>query len=185
MVFPFLVVLTIFFLVQVKNVNSKLNNPDDTSFGSETSASKIKEDKDDDFPPVDEEFKNDKEPERESEPVFTQTQEPQPEPEPEPEPQPVVTGDLGLEYQINSWGPGYTVNFRVVNKGEVVNTWKLKLAKSDVKIDSSWCVKVASEGDYYVITPEFWNSTVGNGATADFGIQGSGAIGNSISYTIE
>ncbi|MBR5158517.1 MAG: shikimate dehydrogenase [Bacteroidaceae bacterium] len=88
MAFPFLVVLTIFFLVLVKNVNAKLNNPDDTSFGSETSASETKEDKDDDFPPVDEEFKNDKEPERESEPVFTQTQEPQPEPEPEPEPQP-------------------------------------------------------------------------------------------------
>lgn len=127
----------------------------------------------------------DPEPEPEPEPQPEPEPEPQPEPEPEPEPQPVVTGDLGLEYQINSWGTGYTVNFRVVNKGNVVNGWKLKLAKSDVVIDSSWCVKVASEGDYYVITPESWNSTVGNGQTADFGIQGSGAIGSSISYILE
>ena len=81
MVFPFLVVLTIIFLVLVKNVNTKLNNPDgDQTFGSETSASEIKEDETDDFPPVEEEFQNNKEPERESEPVFTQTQEPEPEP---------------------------------------------------------------------------------------------------------
>ena len=93
MVFPFLVVLTIFFLVLVKNVNAKLNNPDDTSFGSETGASEIKEDKDDDFPPVEEEFKNNREPEREPEPVFTQTQEPEtqePEIQPEPQQEPVV-----------------------------------------------------------------------------------------------
>ena len=88
MVFPFLVVLTIIFLALVKNVNSKLNNPDDTSFGSETSGSQSEENKDDDFPPVDEVFQNNKEPERESEPVFTQTQEPEPEPEPQPEPKP-------------------------------------------------------------------------------------------------
>ncbi|WP_022764835.1 carbohydrate-binding protein [Butyrivibrio sp. XPD2006] len=127
----------------------------------------------------------DPEPEPEPQPEPEPEPQPEPEPEPQPEPQPVVTGDLGLEYQINSWGTGYTVNFRVVNKGNVVNGWKLKLAKSDVVIDSSWCVKVASEGDYYVITPESWNSTVGNGQTADFGIQGSGAIGSSISYTLE
>ena len=71
MVFPFLVVLTIIFLALVKNVNSKLNNPDDTSFGSETSGSQSEENKDDDFPPVDEVFQNNKEPERDSEPVFT------------------------------------------------------------------------------------------------------------------
>ena len=85
MAFPFLVVLAIIFMVLVKNVNAKLNNPDDTSFGSETGTPEVEEVKDDDdFPPVDEVFKNDKEPERESEPVFTRTQEPQPEPQPEP-----------------------------------------------------------------------------------------------------
>jgi cellulase/cellobiase CelA1 len=92
---------------------------------------------------------------------------------------------MALEYQINSWGTGYTVNFRAVNKGDAVNTWILKLAKSDVTIDSSWCVNVASEGDYYVITPMSWNSQLGNGSAADFGIQGSGSIGTTIGYTFE
>ena len=87
MAFPFLVVLT--------NVNAKLNNPDgDQTFGSETSASEIKEDETDDFPPVEEEFQNNKEPEREPEPVYTQSQEQQPEPEPKPQPEPVVAQHL-------------------------------------------------------------------------------------------
>ena len=74
MAFPFLVVLAIIFMVLVKNVNAKLNNPDDTSFGSETGTPQVEEVKDDDdFPPVDEVFKNDKEPEREPEPVFTRS----------------------------------------------------------------------------------------------------------------
>ena len=91
MAFPFLVVLTIIFLVLVKNVNTKLNNPDgDQTFGSETSASEIKEDETDDFPPVEEEFQNNKEPEREPETIFTQEPQPEPEPEPQPQPEPVV-----------------------------------------------------------------------------------------------
>ena len=91
MAFPFLVVLTIIFLVLVKNVNAKLNNPDgDQTFGSETSASEIKEDETDDFPPVEEEFQNNKEPEREPETIFTQEPEPEPKPEPEPQPEPVA-----------------------------------------------------------------------------------------------
>ena len=91
MAFPFLVVLTIFFLVLVKNVNRKLNNPDDTPFGTGTTLSDNSEQTEtesDGFPPVDEVFQDKKEAEREPESVVTPDQESEPEPEPEPEPQP-------------------------------------------------------------------------------------------------
>ena len=72
--FTLLFVLAILFLVLVKGVNSKLNTPDDdTSFGSETNASETKEVKDDDFPPVDEVFKEqENEPEIKPEPIVTE-----------------------------------------------------------------------------------------------------------------
>ncbi len=73
MALPFLFVLAMIFVILVKNVNSKLNDPDD-SIGSDTVSSS---------PTVDEH----KEPETEPqpEPVFTKTAEPQPEPaEPAP-----------------------------------------------------------------------------------------------------
>jgi shikimate dehydrogenase len=85
MAFPFLFVLAAIFIILVKNVNSKLNNPDD-SLGSDTVSSNPTE-KDPDFPPVDEVFNEHKEPETEPqpEPVFTQAAKPQPEPaEPAP-----------------------------------------------------------------------------------------------------
>ncbi len=111
--------------------------------------------------------------------------EPEPEPEPQPEPGPAPT-DRKLEYQINSWGTGYTVNFSVMNTtNSEIRGWKLKLNKNDVKIDSSWCVKVTEEGNYYVITPEDWNATLYVNGGAYFGIQGSGAIGSTIDYILE
>ncbi|SFN60429.1 Carbohydrate binding module (family 6) [Pseudobutyrivibrio sp. UC1225] len=115
-------------------------------------------------------------------PVVTPT----PTPVVTPTPTPVVKKDLAFEYQINSWGTGYTVNFAVVNKtGKTVDGWKVKISKKDVKIDSSWCVNVAEEGNYYVITPMSWNSTIYNGGSAQFGIVGSGAIGSTIDYVLE
>ena len=109
-----------------------------------------------------------------------------PTPVPTATPTPVVNKDLAFEYQINSWGTGYTVNFAVVNKtGKNVDGWKVKLSKKDVKIDSTWCVNVAEEGDYYVITPMSWNKTIYNGGSAQFGIVGSGKIGSSINYVLE
>ena len=83
MAFSLLLILTLLFLILVKRVNSKLDSPDDTSYGSDTSIPRDTEKTDtesDDFPPVEEEFKDNDESESESE------SEPKPEPEPEPEP---------------------------------------------------------------------------------------------------
>ena len=78
-----LFVLAVLFVVLVKGVNNKLNTPDEDSFGSEVNDRPRKEEEpetvSDEFPPVDEVFK-----EKEEEPVV--------EPEPETvEPEPVFT----------------------------------------------------------------------------------------------
>lgn len=73
---------------------------------------------------------------------------------------------------------------KVTNKtGAAVNTWTLKLDKSTVNITSSWNVNVKESGNYYVITPVSWNANLGNGASTEFGICGSGNIGNTIGYS--
>ena len=93
--------------------------------------------------------------------------------------------ELGLQYEINSWGSGYTVNFKVVNNSTTtVNNWTLKIKKSDLTVDNCWCVKVAEEGEYYVFTPETWNSTIGANGNATFGLNGSGSIGNTLNFIL-
>ncbi|WP_028242789.1 carbohydrate-binding protein [Pseudobutyrivibrio ruminis] len=93
--------------------------------------------------------------------------------------------DLGLQYEINSWGTGYTVNFKVVNNSTTtVNNWTLKIKKSDITVDNCWCAKVAEEGEYYVFTPETWNSTIGANGNATFGLNGSGSIGNTLNFIL-
>ncbi len=108
-----------------------------------------------------------------------------PEPEPQPEPTPAADG-LDVSYTINNWGSGYQVLIKVKNDSkETVDNWTVKVSKNEVKIDSSWCVNVEEQGNYYVITPMSWNSTVMPGASVDFGIQGAGTIGTSIDVTVE
>ncbi len=114
-----------------------------------------------------------------------------PDPTPvDPDPQPVdptpVSGALKAEYTINNWGSGYQVLIKVKNdSASRVDGWTLKISKSEVKIDSSWCVNIAEEGGYYVITPMSWNSSLEPSASVDFGIQGSGSIGNSVDISVQ
>ena len=77
------------------------------------------------------------------------------------------------------------VNFKVVNNSTTtVNNWTLKIKKSDLTVDNCWCVKVAEEGEYYVFTPETWNSTIGANGNATFGLNGSGSIGNTLNFIL-
>lgn len=118
------------------------------------------------------------------EPQPEPTPEPQPDPEPTPDPTPVPEG-LTLDYSINSWGSGYQVSYKVSNNtGSAIDTWTLKLDKSQVNISNSWNVNVTEEGNYYVITPVEWNGHIENGASIEFGSLGDGQIGDTIDYTI-
>ena len=99
---------------------------------------------------------------------------------------PSTTEGKDVTYTINSWGTGYLVNFKVTNNtGAAVDGWTVKIRKDQVNIDSSWCVNITEEGDYYVITPLSWNTHVENGQTIEFGLIGTGSIGDSIYVTVE
>ena len=120
---------------------------------------------------------------------------PQPEPEqpdpenPDPEPSPAPTpGREGLkaDYTIHNWGSGYQVVIKVKNESDSkIEGWTVKVSKKDVKIDTSWCVNIEETDDYYVITPLFWNSNLEPGASAEFGVQGTGSIGDTVDVTVE
>ncbi|SDI11620.1 arabinoxylan arabinofuranohydrolase [Pseudobutyrivibrio sp. 49] len=120
------------------------------------------------------------------EPVDNSTAQPTPTPTPTPVPtqQPTPTPSAaasGLEasIRINSWGSGYTATVKVSNTtGKTVNGWTIKLKKSEVKIDSIWSVNMKESGDYYVITPAEWNSSLSNGASTEFGFNGTGSVGS-------
>ena len=102
-----------------------------------------------------------------------------------PQPSTPVSANLKLNYNINNWGSGYQVNFKVSNDTLAdVSGWTLKIKKSDINIGSSWNVTVNEVGDYYVITPLSYNSNIAKGRSVEFGIQGSGRIGNTINYTL-
>ena len=104
---------------------------------------------------------------------------------PTPAPQPAATG-LKATASINSWGSGYTANIKISNNtGKNVNGWTLKLKKSEVKMDSSWNVNVKESGDYYVITPVSWNSSIANGGSVEFGFNGSGSVSNNLYMDVQ
>lgn len=93
--------------------------------------------------------------------------------------------NLKLDYSTNNWGSGYQVNFTITNQSlAAVNTWTLKVKKSDIQIDTQWNVNLKEEGDYYVITPVDWNSKIEKGASVSFGVQGSKKINKTINYIL-
>jgi arabinoxylan arabinofuranohydrolase len=106
-------------------------------------------------------------------------------PDPGQPDQPIVEGK-DVTYTINNWGTGYLVNFKVTNNtGAAVSGWTVKVRKDQVNIDSSWCVNIKEEGDYYVITPLEWNTNLAPGQSVEFGIIGTGSIGTSIEVTVQ
>lgn len=91
-----------------------------------------------------------------------------------------------LSYSINNWGDGYTVSFKLTNNtNEDMSDYSIKVKKDQLNISSSWCIEIAEEGDYYVLTPMSWNSTLSKGHIFEFGINGNGSIGSTIDYTID
>lgn len=92
---------------------------------------------------------------------------------------------LSLKSDINSWGAGYQVNITIKNdSAQDVNSWTLKIKKSDLVFDSYWNINVNEDGGYYVITPKDWNSEILANQSVSFGIQGSGAGKADFSYIL-
>ena len=94
---------------------------------------------------------------------------------------PSTDSGLKADYTISNWGSGYQVSFKITNNTSAkVNTWTLKVKKSELNINTSWNVNIKESGDYYVITPVSWNSAIEKGSSIEFGVQGTGSIGNTI-----
>ena len=96
-----------------------------------------------------------------------------------------VTNNLKVDYTINNWGSTNQVNFKITNNSSsTISTWTLKVKKSDVSITTGWNINLSESGDYYVITPVGWNSSIAPGQSIEFGTQGNGNANKTINYLI-
>ncbi len=87
------------------------------------------------------------------------------------------TNELKLDYSVNNWGAAGQIDFKITNNSSAdINTWTLKLKKSEINITNSWNINVKESGDYYVITPVSWNSNISSKGNIEFGIQFSGNV---------
>lgn len=88
-----------------------------------------------------------------------------------------TTTNLAITSNINSWETGYTCNFKVTNtSNQTLNTWSFKLLKSDFDITNSWGCTVTEDGDYLIISPASYNTTLSPKNSVEFGIQGNGNL---------
>ena len=96
-----------------------------------------------------------------------------------------AVSDLSVKADVNSWGVGYTVTFTVANtSNEAVDSWTIRIKKSDINITNIWCAEVAETDDYYIITPMSWNANLASGGSTQFGLQGAGAIDADLDFEI-
>ncbi len=95
--------------------------------------------------------------------------------------------DLDLSYEIQNWETGHNVFFKLTNNSDTqLNGWTLKINKNDCKIDSSWGVNVEETDEFYILTPQDYNTVLNGHSETSFGIQGPDSIeGSSIEYTLE
>ncbi|MGN0143993.1 MAG: carbohydrate-binding domain-containing protein [Clostridium sp.] len=94
-------------------------------------------------------------------------------------------GSLSLTTSLNSWEGGYIISFDIKNiSDETINKWSLKIKKENLDIVDHWCVNLEDSGDYIIITPEEWNSSLTPGQTINFGIQGTGTGSTDFSYEL-
>ena len=93
---------------------------------------------------------------------------------------------VDISYDLNSWGTGYWVGYKLTNNSKyALKNWTVKLSKEQVNIDSSWCVNIETTDDEYILTPLSWNTNVASGATIEFGFLGDGETDGKIEADIE
>jgi len=117
-------------------------------------------------------------------PTATPTQRPTATPTQRPTSTPVVSGGLKVNAVLNDWGSGYEYQVTLKNEGAAVDSWTIKVKKSDININNSWCVNIAESGDYYVMTPFSWNSRIEKGQSINFGLQGSGSHAANVEFKL-
>lgn len=71
--------------------------------------------------------------------------------------------DVKLSSEYSNWGTNYQYKVFIENEGKAIETWEVKVKKSDLNIDKSWGVNIDEQDDCYVLTPFSWNSHIGKG----------------------
>lgn len=98
----------------------------------------------------------------------------------------VSKNGVDISYDLNSWGTGYWVGYKLTNNSKyALKDWTVKLSKEQVNIDSSWCVNIETTDYEYILTPLSWNTNVASGATIEFGFLGVGETDGKIEADIE
>ena len=98
----------------------------------------------------------------------------------------VSKNGVDISYDLNSWGTGYWVGYKLTNNSKyALKNWTVKLSKEQVNIDSSWCVNIETTDDEYILTPLSWNTNVASGATIEFGFLGVGETDGKIEASLE
>jgi cellulase/cellobiase CelA1 len=77
------------------------------------------------------------------------------------------TAAIGLQ---SDWGTGYCANVRLSNSGTATITdWTVELELNQSTVNNLWSGTFTTSGSRISVRPLAWNSTVGSGASTDFG----------------
>nr|WP_241562246.1 cellulose-binding domain-containing protein [Streptomyces hoynatensis] len=85
-----------------------------------------------------------------------------------------ATAGCSVEYTVNQWQGGYTAAVHVTNLGDPLSSWQLEWTYAgDQRVTSAWNARVTQTGSEVVAVGESYNSSLGTGASVDFGMQGT------------
>ncbi|MEN8905849.1 MAG: glycoside hydrolase family 9 protein [Clostridiales bacterium] len=78
--------------------------------------------------------------------------------------------DYEIDYDMNSWDTGATVNITITNNSSPIDGWRLEWDfLEDQKIINLWGGKYTQEGRNISVTNENWNSQIPTGGSVTFG----------------
>ena len=103
----------------------------------------------------------------------------------EPDKKPVES-KLDLKTSVAQYCDNYRLDITINNTtNTAVNGWKLKIKKSDLTIQSMWNASYKEEGEYFVISPEGWNSKIEANGSVTIGVIAKGQGTGKFSYVLE
>jgi hypothetical protein len=79
-----------------------------------------------------------------------------------------------VDYTLNSWSTGFTADVKVTNNGAAVSSWTVAWSfPGNQQVTGAWNATVTQSGAAVTATNVGWNGSLGTGASASFGFQGT------------
>ncbi|MGA5299150.1 cellulose-binding domain-containing protein [Nucisporomicrobium flavum] len=79
-----------------------------------------------------------------------------------------------VTYTVNSWSNGFTADVKVTNRSAAVSPWTLTWTfPGDQRVTSGWSATVTQSGSAVTAAAPSWAPSLGTGASASFGFQGT------------